>query len=118
MYLQGIVHHNRKSLGAKDGPTDFNQQIIAKCGPDLCGRNSESIPVENLAQAKSWNRIETADGRFVATYSLFGLILLLVGGYLSCSRPGIDYLTLGMSAKFFVMSAVTDNRYRDACLTC
>ena len=54
----------------------------------------------------------------VATYSLFGLILLLVGGYLSYSRPEIDYLTLGMSAVFFVMSAVTYKRYQDACLTC
>ncbi len=54
----------------------------------------------------------------VSTYFLFGLILLLVGGYLTYSRPGIDYLTLGMSAVFFVMSAVTHKRYRDACLTC
>jgi hypothetical protein len=51
-------------------------------------------------------------------YSIFGLILLVVGIYLSYSRPGIDYLTLSMSAVFFVMAAVTHKRYRNTCLSC
>ncbi len=34
--------------------------------------------------------------------SLFDLILLAVGIFLSYNRPGIDYLTLAMAAVFFV----------------
>lgn len=54
----------------------------------------------------------------IATYSLFGLILLLVGIYLTITRPGIDYLTFALSAVFFVMAWSSYRRYRDTCLTC
>ena len=54
----------------------------------------------------------------VFMYSLFGLILLAVGAYLSYSRPGIDYLMLAMSAVFFVMAAISYKQFRDRCLTC
>ncbi len=54
----------------------------------------------------------------VSAYFFFGLILLLTGVYLSVSRPGIDFLTLAISAVFFVMCGVSYKRYRDACLTC
>ena len=51
-------------------------------------------------------------------YSLIGLILLAVGIFLSYSRLSIDYLTLAMAAVFFVMAAITDKRFRNACLSC
>ena len=51
-------------------------------------------------------------------YSLFGLILLIVGIYLSYTRPGIDYLTFAMSAVFLVMAAITYKRFRDNCTIC
>jgi hypothetical protein len=54
----------------------------------------------------------------VPTYFFFGLILLVTGSYLSLVRPGIDYMTLAMSAAFFVMSAVTYRRFRAGCSTC
>ena len=54
----------------------------------------------------------------VSTYSIFALILLIVGIYLSYTRPGIDYLTLAMSAVFFTMAAISYRRYRDACPQC
>lgn len=54
----------------------------------------------------------------VSTYFFFGLILVMTGVYLSFSRPGIDYLTFAMGAAFFVMSAMTYKRYRDACPSC
>ena len=54
----------------------------------------------------------------VLMYAIFGLILLAVGLYLTYTRPGVDYLTLAMSAAFFVMSGITYKRYRDVCLTC
>ncbi len=43
----------------------------------------------------------------VTTYAFFGLILLAVSVYLSYTRPGFDYLTLAMSAVFFVMAAAS-----------
>jgi hypothetical protein len=54
----------------------------------------------------------------VPTYFFFGLILLVTGAYLSFVRPGIDFLTLAVSAAFFIMSAVTYKRFRDGCHTC
>ncbi len=54
----------------------------------------------------------------VSTYFFFGLILLLVGIYLTVTRPGIDFLTLAMAAVFFVMSAGSYKRYRDGCVEC
>lgn len=54
----------------------------------------------------------------VSTYFFFGLILLLVGVYLTVTRPGIDFLTLAMAAVFFVMSAGSYKRYRDGCVEC
>ena len=54
----------------------------------------------------------------VLMYAIFGLILLAVGLYLTYTRPGVDYLTLAMSAVFIVMSGISYKRYRDVCLTC
>jgi hypothetical protein len=54
----------------------------------------------------------------VMAYILFGLILLGIGAYVSFSRPGIDYLTLGMSAAFFGMAAINYRRHRGICSTC
>lgn len=54
----------------------------------------------------------------VLTYTLFGLILLGVGVYLSFTRPGVDFLTFAMSAVFFVMAGASNKRYRDVCLSC
>jgi hypothetical protein len=54
----------------------------------------------------------------VPTYFFFGLILLATGIYLSFARPDIDYLTLAMSAVFFVMAGVTYKRYNDVCSNC
>jgi hypothetical protein len=54
----------------------------------------------------------------VFMYAFFGLILLAVGIYVSYTRPGLDYLTLAMSAVFFVMAGTTYKRYRDGCPVC
>ena len=54
----------------------------------------------------------------VPTYFFFGLILLTTGIYLSFTRPEIDYLTLAMSAVFFVMAGITYKRYNDVCSSC
>ena len=54
----------------------------------------------------------------IATYTMFGAILLLVGVYLTMTRPGIDYLTFALSAVFFVMAWSSYRRYKDTCLTC
>ena len=54
----------------------------------------------------------------VFIHSLFGLILLAVGIFLSYYRPGIDYLTLAMAAMFFVKAATAHDRFRNACLNC
>ena len=54
----------------------------------------------------------------IGTYSLFGAILLLVGFYLTVTRPGIDYLSFALSAIFFVMAWSSYRRYKDTCLSC
>ena len=54
----------------------------------------------------------------VPTYFFFGLILLVTGVYLSFIRPNLDYMTLAVSAAFFVMAGVTYKRYRDGCSDC
>ncbi|MDH3614887.1 MAG: hypothetical protein OEQ90_00285 [Gammaproteobacteria bacterium] len=54
----------------------------------------------------------------VFMYGLFGLILLVVGIYLSFSRGDFDYLTFAMAAVFFVMSGISYRQFRAACLTC
>lgn len=54
----------------------------------------------------------------VLMYGLFGMILLVMGVYLSYSRHNIDYLTFAMAAVFFVMSGISYKQFRDACLTC
>ena len=54
----------------------------------------------------------------VSTYFFFGLILSLVGVYLTVTRPGTDFLTFAMAAVFFVMSASAYKRYRDGCVEC
>jgi len=54
----------------------------------------------------------------IATYLMFGAILLLVGIYLTITRPGIDYLTFALSAVFFVMAWSSYRRYKETCLTC
>ncbi len=54
----------------------------------------------------------------IPTYFFFGMIMLLTGIYLSMTRPEIDYLTIAVSAVFFVMSGVSYKRYRDACISC
>ena len=54
----------------------------------------------------------------VLMYGLFGLILLVVGFYLSYSRHHIDYLSFSMAAVFFVMSGISYKQFRNACLTC
>jgi hypothetical protein len=47
-----------------------------------------------------------------------GLILLLSIFYPFISEARINYLTLAMSAVFFVMAAGSYKRYRDACSGC
>jgi hypothetical protein len=54
----------------------------------------------------------------IPSYFFFGLILLLLSFYLFFSEARIDYLTLAMSAVFFVMAAGTYKRYRDVCTSC
>jgi hypothetical protein len=54
----------------------------------------------------------------VSTYFFFGLILSLVGVYLTVTRPGTDFLTFALAAVFFVMSAGSYKRYRDGCVEC
>ncbi len=54
----------------------------------------------------------------VSMYAFFGLILLVVGVYLSYTRPGFDYLTLAVLAVFFVMAAAWYIRFRAACPIC
>jgi hypothetical protein len=54
----------------------------------------------------------------VSTYFFFGLILSLVGVYLTVTRPGADFLTFAMAAIFFVMSAGAYKRHRDGCKEC
>ena len=54
----------------------------------------------------------------ILMYGLFGMILLVMGVYLSYSRHNIDYLTFAMAAVFFVMSGISYKQFRDACVTC
>jgi hypothetical protein len=54
----------------------------------------------------------------IPSYFFFGLILLLTSIYLYFSQARIDYMTLAMSAVFFVMAAGSYKRYRDMCTSC
>jgi hypothetical protein len=54
----------------------------------------------------------------VSMYAFFGAILAAVGVYLSFSRHQFDYLSIAMSAVFFVMSWLSYKRFKDACLAC
>ena len=54
----------------------------------------------------------------VPAYFFFGIILLLTSFYLYFFEARIDYLTLAMSAVFFVMAASSYKRYRDVCSDC
>jgi len=54
----------------------------------------------------------------IPTYFFFGIILLVTSFYLYFSQARIDYMTLAMSAVFFVMSGGSYKRYRDVCSSC
>jgi hypothetical protein len=54
----------------------------------------------------------------VSMYAFFGAILAAVGAYLSVSRDQFDYLTIAMSAVFFVMAWLSYKRFKDACMSC
>ena len=54
----------------------------------------------------------------VSMYALFGLILVVMGTYLSFDRGAFDYLSFAMGAVFFVMSWLSYKRFKDACLMC
>jgi len=110
--------------------------VCRNCGkaacPDCCEDTGQGIACCSICEEelrdsyRVKNRLKQSFGigssppipSSVFMYSLFGLILLAVGIFLSYSRPGIDFLTLAMSAVFFVMAAVTYKRLRDTCLTC
>jgi hypothetical protein len=110
--------------------------VCANCGkatcPDCCNDTGQGIAcssdcaqeIQESCQLKQRLKQSLGVGvnppmpASVSTYFFFGLILLVTGIYLSYTRPEIDYLTVAVSAVFFVMSGVSYKRYKDACLTC
>ncbi len=106
--------------------------VCRNCGkatcPDCCedtgrGVACGSVCSEELRETyRLKNRLKQSFGvgsspptpSSVFVYSLFGLILLAVGIFLSYNRPGIDYLTLAMAAVFFVKTATPYKRFRNA----
>ena len=110
--------------------------ICRYCGkatcPDCCEDTGQGIAcsadceAELLAADKLKNKQKQSYGlgpkppipASVSTYFFFGLILALVGTYLTVTRPDTDFLTFSMAAIFFVMSAGSYKRYRDGCVEC
>jgi len=123
--MQCYRHNEREALA-----------ICSHCGKAACADCSDdtgqgiacstSCVVEIQAAYQLKQRLQQSFGvgakppmpPTVSMYAFFGLILLAVGVYLTYTRPGIDYLTLALSAVFFVMSGISWKRYRDVCLTC
>ena len=110
--------------------------VCAHCGKATCSACAEDTG-QGIACSEACRlelqadyRLQTAQRRTygigakppmpptIATYTLFGVILMLVGIYLTITRPGIDYLTFALSAVFFVMAWSSYRRYKDSCLTC
>ena len=110
--------------------------ICSNCGkaacPDCCEDTGHGIACSSgcageLSDADELNkRLKQAYGlgpktpipASVSTYFFFGLILSIVGVYLTVTRPGNEFLTFAMAAVFFVMSAGSYKRYRDGCVDC
>lgn len=110
------VCRNRGKAACADCCEDTGQ-VIARCSTRadevqetylLKNRLKQSLGVESNPPIPS----------SVFMYSIFGLILLAVGIFLSYTRPGIDYLTLAMCAVFFVIAAIMYKRFRNTCLIC
>lgn len=100
--------------------------VCRNCGKaacaDCCDDTGHGIACSSACAGKLWE----ANGlgakppvpASVSTYFFFGLILAVVGVYLTITRPGTDFLTFAMAAVFFVMSAGSYKRYRDGCKEC
>jgi len=110
--------------------------VCRNCGkaacPDCCEDTGHGIACSTTCAGELWetgrlkNRQKQVYGigqkpplpASVSTYFFFGLILALVGTYLTITRPSTDFLTFAMAAVFFVMSASSYKRYRDGCAEC
>ena len=102
--------------------------ICRYCGkatcPDCCEDTGHGIACSAECAAELWeadklkSKQKTPIPASVSTYFFFGLILALVGLYLTVTRPGTDILTFSLAAVFFVMSAGAYKRYRDGCVEC
>jgi len=110
--------------------------VCKNCGkaacPDCCKDTGHGIACSAACEGELWEsdrltkRQKQSYGlgpkppipASVSTYFFFGLILSLVGIYLTVTRPGTDFLTFAMAAVFFVMSAGSYKRYRDGCVEC
>jgi len=88
------------------------------CSPDCAAEIQDSFRLRERLRQSFGVGYPQAVPASVFMYGLFGLILMLVGIYLSYSRHNVDYLTFAMAAVFFVMSGVSYRQFRAACLTC
>lgn len=133
--LQKIQLHEYRSMRCYRHREDRAIGICGHCGravcPACCDDSGARVAcgAECRAQLlrdyrireRLWEELEIRRARAPASifvYALFGLILLAVGIHASLTRPGLDYLTLAVSAVFFVMSWGAWKRYRDGCTSC
>jgi positive regulator of sigma E activity len=110
-----VCRHCGKAACA-DCSEDTGQGI--GCSPDCAAEIQDSFRLrERLRQSYGIGYPQPVPAS-VFMYGLFGLILMLVGVYLSYSRHSFDYLTFAMAAVFFVMSFVSYRQFRATCQTC
>jgi hypothetical protein len=88
------------------------------CGAACAGELWEAYRLNNRQRQSYGIGPKPTIPASVSTYFFFGLILSLVGIYLTVTRPGTDFLTFAMAAVFFVMAAGSYKRYRDGCVEC
>jgi hypothetical protein len=88
------------------------------CSPGCAAEIQDSYRLRERLRQNFGVGYEQTVPASVFMYGLFGLILLVVGIYLSYSRHDFDYLTFAMAAVFFVMSGISYRQFRAACLTC
>jgi hypothetical protein len=118
-------HHDKPAVAVcrhcgkatcQDCNKDTGQGIA--CSQDCANELQETASLQQRLKQSLGVGVNAPMPASIPTYFFFGLILLLTGIYLSVTRPDIDYLTIAVSAVFFVMSGVSYKRYRDACMNC
>ncbi|HZD52297.1 MAG TPA: hypothetical protein VE175_04575 [Woeseiaceae bacterium] len=92
--------------------------MALSCSADCSARLRQDYRITQYLQEELAIRSRGRAPVSMVVYSLFGIVLLAAGLYVSLTRPGLDYVTLAMSAVFFVMAGAAYRNHRAGCASC